>query len=79
MRNYLYKANSARIYMLFKFYRTAIIQNEYTIIIAESGLHTSYNDNFQKTVFNLFELSLLFMRKDAVFAHKRFKNIVSLR
>jgi len=33
------------------------IQNEYTIIIAESGLHTSYNDNFQKTVFNLFELS----------------------
>ena len=26
MRNYLYKANSARIYMLFKFYRTAIIK-----------------------------------------------------
>ena len=25
MRNYLYKDNSARIYMLFKFYRTAII------------------------------------------------------
>ena len=24
MRNYLYKDNSARIYMLFKFYRTAI-------------------------------------------------------
>ena len=27
MRNYLYKGNSARIYMIFKFYRTAIIQN----------------------------------------------------
>lgn len=26
MRNYLYKDNSARIYMLFKFYRTAIIR-----------------------------------------------------
>ena len=25
MRNYLYKDNSARIYMLFEFYRTAII------------------------------------------------------
>jgi len=27
MRNYLYKDNSARIYMLFKFYRTAIKDN----------------------------------------------------
>ncbi|WP_279188147.1 hypothetical protein, partial [Prevotella melaninogenica] len=27
MRNYLYKGYSARIYMLFKFYRTAIIPN----------------------------------------------------
>ena len=29
MRNYLYKDNSARIYMLFKFYRTAIIYKEW--------------------------------------------------
>lgn len=27
MRNYLYKGNSARIYMLFKFYQTAIISD----------------------------------------------------
>ena len=30
------------------------VQNEYTIIIAESGLYASYDDNFQKTIFNLF-------------------------
>ena len=28
------------------------VQNEYTIIIAESGLRASYDDNFQKTIFN---------------------------
>lgn len=29
MRNYLYKGNSARIYRLFKFYRTAIKMNNF--------------------------------------------------
>ncbi|MCI6671681.1 MAG: hypothetical protein SOX84_02855, partial [Prevotella sp.] len=28
MRNYLYKGNSARIYRIFKFYRTAIIKKQ---------------------------------------------------
>ena len=31
MRNYLYKGYSARIYMLFKFYRTAIIWNHFRV------------------------------------------------
>lgn len=37
MRNYLYKANSARIYMLFKFYRTAIDENT---TVTDEGLQT---------------------------------------
>ena len=37
MRNYLYKGNSARIYMLFEFYRTAINPNQFEIIWQASG------------------------------------------
>ena len=39
MRNYLYKGNSARIYMLFKFYRTAIFVN---IFHSNPTLSTGY-------------------------------------
>ena len=38
MRNYLYKGNSARIYMIFKFYRTAILLIiSWTIVLLCSG------------------------------------------
>ena len=46
MRNYLYKGNSARIYMLFKFYQTAIKRNKPLKSEMIHSINTSYLKRF---------------------------------
>ena len=56
---FLLKTNSGALQILSTSIQQEIknVQDEYAVIVAESGLHASYNNNFLKTILNLFERS----------------------